>query len=203
MKHEVFFDIETQRLFADIDPNKIQDLGVSIVCVYSRTVDENGREIEGKMESFWENDFSPMWPIFQRADRVIGFNSKYFDAVVLQPYAFFNLSALPHFDIMDKFKEKAGHRISLNSLVTDTLGSAKSDVGSNAVVYWREHTPESLEKLQKYCEMDVALTRDLYDYVMSHKHVKYTDKWNTQRTLDLDFSYPADLQPQAKQIGLF
>ena len=46
---EVIFDIETQKLFDEIGQDDIEKLGVSIVCAYRRTVDEEGREIEGEM----------------------------------------------------------------------------------------------------------------------------------------------------------
>ena len=203
LKREVFFDIETKKMFAEIAAGKMSDLGVSIVSMYEREVDELQREVRGAMHSFWEEDFPEMWKYFQLADRIIGFNTLGFDVPVLQPHAMFSLAALPHFDIMDKFRQAAGHRISLRVLSQETLGNTKNDVGSNAVEYWKKHDPESLAKLQKYCEMDVLLTRDLYDFAVEHKYLKYTDKWNTLKTVTVDFSYPPDAESAPKQMGLF
>src|SRR4030042_929061 len=111
-----FFDVETKNLFNDKGEFNPKDLGVSIVSLYKRTVDKNIREVEGEMFSFWEKDFGKIWPIFQNADRIIGFNSINFDVPALQPYADFPLSKLSHFDILLKVKEAFGKRISLDSI---------------------------------------------------------------------------------------
>jgi len=209
MKREVIFDVETKKLFGDVEGDDPGLLGVSIVSVYSRKFDENinteGRntlsEVEGKMQSFWEKDFDRMWPIFQAADRIIGFNSIGFDIPVLQPYANFPFNKLKHFDIMAKFKEVRGHRISLDAIAKETLDREKTDTGLNAVFYWQKGDKESLEKLQKYCEADVLVTRDIYDFIFNNDHLLFKDKWNTLQKVDLDFSYPKD-SPES-QIGLF
>jgi len=66
----------------------------------------------------------------------------------------------------------------------------KTDVGTNAVIYWNEHSEESLAKLKYYCEADVALTRDIYDYGVKNKILKYIDRTNTPQQFAVDFSYP-------------
>ena len=75
MYYEVIFDVETKKLFSNIEGFDPGLLGVSIVSVYSRTLDENFHETSGQMQSFWEKDINDMWPLFQSADRIIGFNS--------------------------------------------------------------------------------------------------------------------------------
>lgn len=200
---EVFFDVETKKLFHEVENRNISLLGVSVVSVYHREIDSQNKEIRGSMRSFWERDFPELWKVLHDADRVIGFNSIGFDTVVLQPYAPFTLSKLSHFDILDEVKKKLGHRLSLNALASQTLGANKTDVGTNAVVYWNNGDPESLEKLRTYCEADVALTRDLYDFGLQHKHLKYKDKWNTARVVEVDFSYPKTARDAGKQTSLF
>ena len=201
MYNEVFFDVETKKLFGDIEGFDPGDLGVSIVSVYSRKIDDNLVEIEGKMQSFWEKDFDKIWPIFQKADRIIGFNSLKFDIPALQPYTITKLNKFPHFDIMDEIKKVIGRRVSLNALAKDTLGEEKNDTGANAVMYWEKGDSKSLALLQKYCEMDVALTVKLYDYGMKEKKLKFTDHWNTPREVSVDFSYP--LAVPVAQTSLF
>ena len=88
---EVFFDLETKHWFDESGVTKLEDLGVSIVCLYVRP--------ENKMYSFWEKDFDQMWQIFRRANRIIGFNSLKFDVPVLAPYAPSDWVKLNHFDI--------------------------------------------------------------------------------------------------------
>ena len=190
-KFEVFFDTETKRFFDEVPGNDPSKLGVSITSVYSRTIDENFNEIEGKMESFWEKDFPEMFKIFEKADRIIGFNSINFDVPALSPYLPKHWSKLPHFDILVEIRKIEGKRMSLDSLAKLTLGSTKNDSGENAIKYWAEGSPESLAKLKKYCEMDVAITRDLYDFVLKNGYLKYRDFWNETHKIELDFSYPA------------
>lgn len=200
---EVFFDVETKKLFHEVEGRDTSKLGVSIVSVYNREVDASGKEIHGEMKSYWEKDFPQLWKVLHDADRIIGFNTISFDSVALQPYAPFQLSKLSHLDIMDEVRKKLGHRLSLNALASQTLNVVKTDVGTNAVVYFSKGDPESLEKLRTYCEADVALTRDLYDYGVQHKHLKYLDKWNTPRTVEVDFSYSDAIVDTGKQTSLF
>jgi len=198
---QVFFDVETKKLFSDIpdqDPGKLE---VSIVSLYCRTVDENQAEIEGKMYSFWESEFDKMWPFFQNAQRIIGFNSINFDVPALQPYAGFPFKKLPHFDIMEKFKNKLGHRISLDAIAKETLDRQKIDSGLDAVYYWRKGDKESLYKLRSYCEDDVAITRDIYDFVVKRGYLLFKDKWNTLQKTELDFGIPKE--DLVSQAGLF
>jgi len=200
---EVFFDVETKKFFDDTGTSDPADLGVSIASVYSREIGPDGKEVSGQMQSFWEADFDSMWNIFQQAHRIIGFNSVKFDVPALKPYAPATFSKLPHFDILDKVREIYGRRVSLNRLASGSLGNTKTDHGSNAILYWQQNTQESLAKLKSYCEADVAITRDLYDYIMVNKQVKFIDHWNTPRVIELDFSYSQDSTPAPIQAGLF
>jgi DEAD/DEAH box helicase domain-containing protein len=198
--NEVVFDVETKNLFNEAGEFNPAELGVSIVSLYKRKLDSNLNEIEGEINSFWEEDFAQIWPIFQTADRIIGFNSLNFDVPALQPYADFPLSKLPHLDIMAQVKEVFGRRISLDSISKETLGKEKSDIGVNAVLYWQEGGKANLEKLQKYCEMDVEITKELYDFVLRNGYLHFKDRWNTLRHIELNFSYPKNV---SKQVGLF
>ncbi len=203
MISEVIFDCETQKLFSEITTNDPADLRISVVSVYARTVDESQREIKGAMYSFWENELPKMWELFAGAKRIIGFNSIKFDVPALRTYAPPTFTKLPHFDIMRSVRENLGFSLSLNALVTETLGKQKTDIGTNAVAYWKTHDAESLRKLKYYCEADVLLTRDLYDFGVRNKHLKYMDKWNTLKELPVDFSYPKEVIDTSRQIGLF
>lgn len=198
---EVFFDTETQKLFSEIESDNPGDLKLSIVSIYSRTLDDNLNEIEGTLQSFWEDDLDNFWPLLQKAERLIGYNSKKFDTAVLQPYAPFPLAKLNHFDIMEKVKEIIGNRLPLDAIAKETLGRQKTADGLAAVEFWLKHDKESLIKLQKYCEEDVLITKEIYDHVLKNRSLKYLDKWNTKRTIDIDFSYPN--LPDSKQVGLF
>lgn len=201
MVTEVIFDIETKKIFDDIAGSNPADLGISIISVYKRQLDDKLNEISGEMQSFFEEDFPKMWGLFSNADRIIGFNSLHFDVPAMAPLAPYDFKKLKHFDIMDHIKNSLGFRLSLNAIATETLGHSKIDTGLNAVFYWQEHSEESLAKLKKYCEMDVVVTKEVYDYGLKNKQLKYKDKWNTPRMLEIDFSYPkVEIDPQ---ISLF
>ena len=190
MLFEVIFDTETKDFFTDdkgFDPSKF---GVSITSVYSRTLDDDFKEIDGKMQSFWEDGFPEMFKLFERADRIIGFNSIGFDVPALSPYLPSHWPKLKHFDILAELKKETGKRASLDAIAKLTLNSTKNDSGENAIKYWNEHTEESLAKLKKYCEMDVEITKDIYDFVLKNGYLKYKDYWNEIHEVKLDFSYP-------------
>lgn len=202
MVTEIIFDVETKKIFDEIEGNDPGDLGVSIVSLYHRQLDDNLSEISGQMHSFFESDFAKMWPLFTNVDRCIGFNTLKFDLPALKPYAPFDLRKLNHLDMLDLVKQAIGYRLSLDHLAQVNLDRQKTDHGLNAVIYWSQGTPESLAKLQKYCEADVLVTRDLYDFVLKNKLLRYIDKWNTSRTIPLNFSYPQS-NSHSDQIGLF
>ena|SRR3989344_5504534 len=198
---EIIFDCETKKFFdetPEFDPSK---LGVSIVSLYVRELDENLKEIKGEMISFWEKDFPKMFTYFEKADRIIGFNSIGFDVPALSPYLPTHWVKLPHFDILAKIREGLGKRVSLDALARGTLNLSKNDTGANAITYWNKGDKESLAKLKKYCEMDVSITRDIYDFGLQNGYLKYIDFWNEKREIKVDFSYPkAD---DTQQISLF
>ncbi len=187
---EVIFDTETKKFFDESTGYDASKLGVSITSVYSRTLDENFKEVEGTMKSFWEADFPEMFKLFEKADRIIGFNSFGFDIPALSPYLPSHWSKLKHFDILDEIRKVEGKRVSLDSLAKATLGTKKNDSGENAIKYWEAHNEESLAKLKKYCEMDVEITTRIYDHARDNKFLKYIDFWNETHEVKLDFDYP-------------
>lgn len=208
MYREVIFDIETKKLFDQIeDRQRIEDLGVSVVSAYRRVLDDSYMEIEGEMASFWDEGMQgrrklgELWEWLVNADRVIGFNSIKFDAPVLNPHMKGDVMRLKHFDILEKVRGVLGHRLSLDALAKETLGETKMANGLAAVDWWQAGDEESLEKLQRYCEMDVEVTKKLYDVGLREGRLKYMSKWNEPKEIEVDFSYPK--KEEESQLGLF
>lgn len=201
--YELIFDLETKKWFDETGTADPGDLGVSIVSLYFRSLDSDFNEVSAELRSFWEKDFHQMWKFFLEADRIVGFNSLHFDVPALKPYAPKDFSKLPHFDILDKIKDESGHRVSLNRVAKDTIGEEKIDKGENAVQYFKNGSKLSLKQLCKYCEADVILTKKVYDFGYKNRFLKYTDYWNNPRTITVDFSYPLNFSPAAKQSSLF
>lgn len=201
---EVIFDIETKKLFDQIpDPEKIEDLGVSVVSAYRRVLDHNnGIELEGEMKSFWESDMEELKKWFFGADRIIGFNSLKFDVpVIASLVGGRDFIKLPHFDILEKVREVLGFRVGLNALAKETLGEKKLADGLMAVEWWNKGDEESLKKLKEYCEMDVLVTKKIYDHVFRGGKLRFMNKWNELKEFEVDFSYPK--KKDEAQLGLF
>lgn len=209
---EVIFDIETQKLFDEIeDRSQMADLGVSVVSAYRRKVDKEGREEVGEMGSFWtpemkeeglgEVGFGRLWSWFEEADRIVGFNSLGFDVPVLAPLYAKDLSQLGHFDILKEIKDVLGHRLSLDAIAKESVGEGKTAVGTDAVVWWKKGDRDSLKKVREYCEADVEVTKQVYDKALREGKLAYKNKWNEVKEVELDFSYPE--KEDDSQLGLF
>ena len=203
MYKEVIFDLETQKFFDDIEGFDPALLGVSVLSMYVRTLDRDFNEVSGEMISFFEADLGKAWDIFKNADRIIGFNSKRFDVPALKPYLPIELTKIAHLDILEHVKEANGKRVSLNAIVKETLGDHKADDPRNAIIYWQKHDEESLKKLKFYCEEDVRLTKEVYDFGLKNKKLSFKDYWNDIKTIEVDFSYPKLTVIEEEQASLF
>ena len=203
MYQEVIFDLETQKFFDEIAGSDPAMLGVSVLSMYVRTLNSNFVETKGEMISFFEDDLKSAWEYFKNASRIIGFNSKHFDVPALKPYLPIELTKVPHLDILEHVKETNGRRVSLNAIVKETLGDHKADDPANAILYWQKRDEESLKKLKFYCEEDVRLTKEIYDYGLKNKKLRFKDYWNTQREIEVDFNYPQIEVKEEAQASLF
>lgn len=164
MLHKIVYDIETQRAFNDVENRDPSKLGVSIVVVYDYSDDQ--------FKSFREHELKKMWPIFENADLIIGFNQKHFDNRVLASYYPGDLSAMPHLDLLEEFHRVAGFRVRLDNLAQTNLGMKKSADGLQAIKWFQAGDFESLER---YCEQDVRVTRDLYEHALKNKKWQYKE----------------------------
>lgn len=200
---EVIFDLETQKFFDEIGGSDPANLGVSILSMYVRTLDENLKEIRGEMISFFESELAKSWDIFKTADRIVGFNSKHFDVPALKNYLPLELTKIPHLDILEIVRSVNGKRVSLGAIANGTLGDHKADDPRNAITYWAKHDEESLKKLKFYCEEDVRLTKEVLDYGLKNKTLTFKDYWNDIKTIEVDFGYPEVEKTSEYQSSLF
>lgn len=201
---EVIFDIETKNFFDEANMRRPEDLGISIVSAYRREIDREFNELKGEMKSFFEKDFDKMWGWFEEADRIIGYNSLGFDVPAVNAVYRGDFAKLKHFDVMKIIKDVFGHRVKLDSVAKESLGKGKNASGADAVSWWAKGDPVSLTNLKKYCEMDVEVTKEVYDYGLKNGKLKFKDHWNEPREIVVDFSYPKDEKPKVEQqMGLF
>ena len=168
----VFFDLETQRSFQEVGGrHNMHRLGLSVAvtynsgdCAFHRYTEANVLELIAEL---------------QAADQVIGFNLLRFDYPVLSAYTQVGLSSLPTVDMLDHIHGRLGFRVGLDALASATLGTAKSANGLQAIRWWRAG---EVEKLFAYCQQDVELTRQLYEFGRKHKYVQYRDRrWRVRR----------------------
>ena len=184
MNNVIVFDIETQNTFADVN-NDFKKLKVSVVSIYRYAMD--------KYESFEEKELGMLWPIFEKADLLVGFNSAHFDLPVLNNYYVGDLGKLPHLDIMEKVKDSLGFRLKLNDLAQATLDDVeKSADGLQAIRWWKEG---KIAEIKKYCEQDVRVTKEIYDFGLKNKQLFYRSLTGEVLPFRVNF----DFTPKANQ----
>lgn len=172
------FDVETKKAFDEVGGYYPEKLGVSIIGTYWR--DESGEEYVG----YREDNFSPFWRKLETADLVVGFNIINFDYATLKPYYSGSFEQFPSLDIMVEMEKHLGHRVSLDAVAKETLGEQKNGHGLDAIRYYHDGDWESLEK---YCLQDVKVTKDIYDYGLANKILRFKNKWNNLIEVPVNF----------------
>lgn len=138
----------------------------------------------GEYSAYFKEELPKLWPILERADMLIGFNSDSFDIPLLNRYYPGDLSHLRSLDLLTEVQKVLGRRIRLQALAEATLKRGKAGDGLKAGEWWKEGKKE---KVREYCIEDVRLTRDLFDYAVTHGVLKYKDL-RTIRDIKLDTS---------------
>lgn len=162
----IFLDIETQKLAQEVGGwNFKENMKVSLVVIYS-TKDQEYRYFE-------EEEIPKLLDEILSADLVVGFNIKGFDWTVLQPYFRYDLNRVPTLDILEIVHSKLGFRLSLSHLAEMTLGRKKEVDGIQAVTWYREG---DMEKLGKYCQRDVEMTKELYEFGKRYGYLLFQSK---------------------------
>jgi DEAD/DEAH box helicase domain-containing protein len=162
----VFFDVETQRTFDQVGGRRnIRKLGLSAAVTYST--------LAGAFHRYTEETVADLVTELKEADLVVGFNVLRFDYEVLRAYTTDDLGRIPTVDMLDHIYKRLGFRIALDNLAGATLSIAKSADGLQAVRWYAEGR---MEEILDYCQQDVEVTRQLYEYGQQFKHVKYRDR---------------------------
>ena len=140
--------------------------------------------LTGEYSSYFREELSRLWPILERADLLIGFNSDTFDIPLLNRYYPGDLTYLHSLDLLVEVQKALGRRVRLQSLAEATLGRGKLGDGSSASEWWKQGEKN---KVRDYCLEDVRLTRELYEYALEHGILKYKDLRDI-RDIKLDIS---------------
>jgi hypothetical protein len=190
--HWIYFDVETERAAHEVGGwHHIDRLGLAVGV----TLSSRGEEDWGVFRAAQAQQLGLR---LREADCVVGFNLRGFDFRVLQPYVDFDVSALPHFDLMLDLKERLGFRPSLNSCCEATLGTAKSADGLQSLQWWREGRHD---EVIEYCKQDVLLTRRLHEWGAREKSIRVCDRNGRPRTIAVDWRL--DQMETPAQMSLF
>lgn len=161
---KIVFDIETKNQFSDVGKNDPAMLDISIVGIYDSETD--------KYETFTEEEFNSLWPIIEKADVLIGYNSDHFDVPLLDKYYPGDLTKIKSLDLLKEIRNSAGRRMKLDQVAEGTLGIKKSGHGLEAIEWWKNG---EIEKVKKYCLDDVKITKEIYDYALKNNKIKYKE----------------------------
>jgi DEAD/DEAH box helicase domain-containing protein len=160
----IIFDLETQNLFQEVGSNDPVALDISVVTAYDSGTDT--------YTTVTINELAQLWPIFEHADALVGFNSNHFDIPILNKYYPGDLTQIKSIDLLEEVKKSLGRRLRLDTIAEATVGAKKSASGLEAVRWWREG---KIDEIKKYCEQDVKVTKKVFDYALTHGHVKFRD----------------------------
>lgn len=161
---KIIFDIETQNTFRDVGKNDPTALDISLLVIYDSETD--------KYTSYLESDFPKLWMILERADLLIGYNSDHFDIPILNKYYPGDLTTIKSVDLMVEIQKSVGRRVRLDDVASATLGVGKSASGLEAIEWWKSG---EIDKIREYCEQDVRVTKEIYDYAKRNNTLKYKD----------------------------
>ncbi len=188
---KIVFDIETRNTFQEVGKADPTLLDISVVCIHDSDT--------GEYQSFLQEDLMKLWPILERADVLITFNGDHFDIPLLNKYYSGDLSKIKSVDILKEIRKALGFRIGLDNIATATLGRGKTGHGLEAIEWWKNG---EIDKIIKYCIGDVEVTKQVYDYAMANKSLKYKEgdqiiefkidpsDWETKAESKMTFSLP-------------
>jgi DEAD/DEAH box helicase domain-containing protein len=172
----VVFDLETQNIFQDVGSNEVTSLDISVASAYDSGTDTYTTVVVDELQK--------LWPIFEKADALVGYNSNHFDIPLLNKYYPGDLTHIKSIDLLESIRESLGRRLRLDSVAQATIGTKKSADGLQAVRWWREG---KIDEIKKYCEQDVKVTKKIFDFARANGHVLFKDG-SRKREIPLNIS---------------
>ena len=171
---KVVLDIETKNTFQQVGKNEPRLLDISLLVVYDYSTDQ--------YSTFLENELNKLWPILENTDLIIGYNSDYFDIPILNKYYPGDLTKIKSLDLLEEIRKSLGHKIRLDSVANGTLGISKGGNGLDAITWYKNG---EIEKIKKYCQQDVKITKEIYEFALNNKFLRY-------KILDETKQFPID-----------
>lgn len=188
---KIVFDIETRNVFADVGKHDPSLLDIALIAIHDSLTDTYSTYVEEELPS--------LWPIIERADMLIGFNSDHFDIPLLNKYYPGDLTKLKSLDILKEIHRSYGRRMKLDQLAEGTLGKKKSGHGFDAIQWWKNG---EIEKVRNYCTDDVRITKEIYEFATANNKLIFkeggklheikldTSKWEEPSEHKITFTLP-------------
>jgi DEAD/DEAH box helicase domain-containing protein len=188
---KIVFDIETRNSPSDFGKWDPTLLDISILAIHDSETDS--------YSTYTVEELPKLWPILERSDMLIGFNSEHFDIPLLNKYYPGDLTKLKSLDILKEIRKAYGRRMKLDQLAEGTLGQKKSGHGLEAIQWWKNG---EIEKIKKYCVDDVRITKEIYDFALQndklifkesgklHEIILNTSEWEKPVENKMTFTLP-------------
>jgi DEAD/DEAH box helicase domain-containing protein len=161
---KIVFDIETKNIFSDVGSNDASKLDLSLIGVYDYETDT--------YTSYLEEELSKLWPLLEKADMLIGYNSDHFDIPLLNKYYPGDLTKIKSMDLLREIRTASGRRMSLDQVAEATLGKKKIAHGLQAVTWWKQG---DIESIRKYCLEDVKITKEVYEFAKANNKIFFQE----------------------------
>ena len=113
----ITFDIETSNILPLHSRNEMLQLDLSVVAIHDSETNE--------FSSYSKEELPKLWPILEKSDLLIGYNSDAFDIPILNKYYAGDLSKIRSLDLMVEVQKALGRRLRLQSLAEATLNKGK------------------------------------------------------------------------------
>jgi DEAD/DEAH box helicase domain-containing protein len=156
------------------DPKTME---LTVACIHDTETDA--------YSSFTKEELPALWPILEKADVLVGYNSDHFDIPILDKYYAGDLGKIRSVDLLAEIRNVLGRRLKLDSVAEATLGKKKTGSGLDAIEWWKKG---EYEKVKKYCIEDVKITKEIYEYALKNGKVHYLD-FGEKRDIPLDTSH--------------
>ena len=184
----VTFDLETKLSAAQVGGwGRIERMRLALAVTHDASTDT--------FTTYREDDVDTLIDNLLQADLVVGYNVERFDYRVLSAYTHKRLSRIATFDMLLKLHTRLGFRLSLGGLAQATLDAGKSADGLQSLAWVAQGRYDLVER---YCRMDVQLTRDLFYYALQHGYLIFERKGLRFRTPPLEWRMQEILQVAAR-----
>ncbi|MEZ4195205.1 MAG: ribonuclease H-like domain-containing protein [Candidatus Paceibacterota bacterium] len=116
----IIFDLETQNTFSDVGSTDSSALDISVGTFY-----------DSQNETYTTvtvDELAGVWPLLEKADALVGYNSNHFDIPLLNKYYPGDLTQIKSIDLLEEIKKSLGRRLRLDSVAEATVGAKNLDM---------------------------------------------------------------------------